>query len=70
VWELNYRGELQFLRQALAQRQQRDLRLHDGWRYFLHGWLTIIEEVFGVTIDGRKFDALAAISEPGRPSLR
>ena len=67
VWELNYRGELDFLRQALAQRRERRLHVHDGWRYFLHGWLTVIEEVFDLRIDEAKFSRLAAISDPERP---
>jgi shikimate 5-dehydrogenase len=67
VWELNYRGELGFLQQALAQRREQELRVHDGWRYFLHGWFTIMEEVFDVAVDDEKFNALAAISESERP---
>ncbi|GAC1462066.1 MAG: shikimate dehydrogenase [Gemmatimonadaceae bacterium] len=67
VWELNYRGELGFLRQAMAQRNERRLHVHDGWRYFLHGWFTVIEEVFDVKIDEEKFNQLAAISDSERP---
>src|SRR5438034_166077 len=33
VWELNYRGELEFLHQAQRQAQTRGLRVEDGWRY-------------------------------------
>jgi shikimate 5-dehydrogenase len=66
AWELNYRGELDFLRQALAQRQERALHVHDGWRYFLHGWFTVIEEVFDLRIDEEKFSRLAAISDAER----
>jgi shikimate 5-dehydrogenase len=67
VWELNYRGELQFLNQALAQRATRGLHIEDGWRYFIHGWATVIEEVFELTIDNEQLARLAALSEPGRP---
>ncbi len=42
VWELNYRGELHFLRQARRQERTRDLRVEDGWLYFLHGWSEMI----------------------------
>nr|HMN27598.1 shikimate dehydrogenase [Caldilineaceae bacterium] len=38
VWELNYRGERQFLQQAKAQQQRRKLRIEDGWTAFLYGW--------------------------------
>ena len=68
VWELNYRGELQFLREALEQREPRRLQVEDGWRYFIHGWMTIIEEVFHLRIDEDQLSRLAALSEPERPS--
>lgn len=70
AWDLNYRGDLKFLEQALAQSKQRHLHVHSGWRYFLHGWFTIIEEVFGVTIYPDQFNSLADISENERPQLR
>jgi shikimate 5-dehydrogenase len=59
VWEFNYRGELRFLHQALAQREARRLRVEDGWVYFLHGWTEVIAEVLHVSIDGALFDRLA-----------
>ena len=68
VWELNYRGELQFLRQALKQRDARRLQIEDGWRYFIHGWTTIIEEVFHLSIDQDQLSRLATLSETERPS--
>ncbi|MGA2805820.1 MAG: shikimate dehydrogenase [Acidimicrobiales bacterium] len=48
VWELNYRGELDFLHQAQRQELNRGLVIEDGWRYFVHGWTCVIEEVFDV----------------------
>src|SRR6266567_4999824 len=39
AWELNYRGKLDFLHQALAQRELRQLTVHDGWRYFIISWV-------------------------------
>ncbi len=48
VWELNYRGELDFLHQARRQEAARALFIEDGWRYFVHGWTCVIEEVFDV----------------------
>ena len=48
VWELNYRGELGFLHQAQRQASSRGLVVEDGWRYFVHGWTCVIEEVFDV----------------------
>jgi len=69
VWEVNYRGELQFLRQALGQRVERGLRVHDGWRYFIHGWATVIEEVFDLHIQEDQLSRLAALSEGERHQL-
>ncbi len=50
VWELNYRGELAFLHQARRRERRRDLVIEDGWRYFIHGWTSVIEEVFDVEV--------------------
>lgn len=46
AWELNYRGELDFLHQAERQAEGRNLVVEDGWVYFLHGWSQVIAEVF------------------------
>jgi shikimate dehydrogenase len=67
VWELNYRGELRFLEQARRQAGDQRLEIHDGWRYFLHGWTEVIAEVFGVELTRRRFDQLAQAAEPERP---
>ncbi len=55
VWELNYRGSLEFLHQAKAQERQRGLRVHDGWRYFLVSWADHIAEVFDLSITPQQF---------------
>jgi shikimate 5-dehydrogenase len=60
VWELNYRGELGFLDQARSQEDERALDVHDGWPYFIHGWTSVIEEVFGLRLG---LDDLAALTE-------
>jgi shikimate dehydrogenase len=67
VWELNYRGELGFLRQARAQSADRGLTVEDGWTYFIHGWSSVIEEVFERPIAARELDLLAAEAEFARP---
>jgi shikimate dehydrogenase len=67
AWELNYRGELGFLHQARRQQASRRLRVHDGWRYFLHGWVEHIAEVFGRRVDPALFDRLASAAEGYRP---
>ena len=51
AWDLNYRGELEFLRHARAQQDARALTVADGWTYFIHGWAGVIEHVLHVTID-------------------
>jgi shikimate 5-dehydrogenase len=66
VWELNYRGDLDFLRQARRQEQAHDLTVEDGWRYFIHGWTAAIEEVFDVEISGATHDELAALARTQR----
>jgi len=63
VWELNYRGELDFLRQARRQERTRDLRVEDGWLYFLHGWSEVISEVFHVELNQERFELLSAEAE-------
>jgi shikimate dehydrogenase len=55
VWELNYRGELDFMHQALHQREERNLHVEDGWIYFIHGWTQVISEVFHLDITGELF---------------
>lgn len=67
VWELNYRGARPFLAAAHAQAQARSLQVHDGWRYFLHGWAAVISEVYDVAIGRDRFEQLARVAEPHRP---
>jgi shikimate 5-dehydrogenase len=64
AWELNYRGDLVFLRQALAASMQDSLTVEDGWTYFLHGWISVIADVFATDIptSGPIFDRLATIA--------
>jgi shikimate 5-dehydrogenase len=69
AWEINYRGELDFWHQAMAQQESRELTVEDGWLYFLHGWTQVIAEVLHIDIDPETFDKLAAIAEELRPPL-
>jgi len=62
VWELNYRGELDFLHQAERQEATRQLVIEDGWRYFIHGWTSVIEEVFDVEMTPELVDELSEIA--------
>jgi shikimate 5-dehydrogenase len=66
VWELNYRGSLEFLAQARAQERERDLTVVDGWRYFIHGWSQVIAEVFELEMDPLLVGRLAEAAESVR----
>ncbi len=63
AWELNYRGKLDFLHQALAQQQLRHLNVHDGWRYFIISWIDHIAEVFHIKVTTEQFKRLAEKAE-------
>ena len=62
VWEINYRGELLFMEQALRQAAQKNLHIEDGWIYFIHGWTQVIAEVFHIEIKGALLDELSRIA--------
>jgi len=66
VWELNYRGELDFLHQARAQQQERALEIYDGWPYFIYGWTAVIEEVFDLRLTPEDLAELAEIADEVR----
>lgn len=51
AWDFNYRGELDFLRQARARADERRLRVEDGWDYFVRGWAQVIACVLDIRID-------------------
>ncbi len=63
AWEFNYRGDLRFMHQALAQVETRGVKVEDGWLYFLHGWTQVIAQVLHMAIDGGLFDRLARVAE-------
>ncbi len=60
AWEFNYRGELDFLHQALAQRESRSLRVEDGWLYFVHGWTQVVAQVLHIDLTPELFTKLEA----------
>lgn len=64
AWDFNYRGELVFLDQANAQQPSLNVRVEDGWVYFLHGWTRVIADVFAIDIPtrGPVFDRLSDIA--------
>lgn len=66
VWELNYRGELDFMHQALRQKEAQGLHVEDGWIYFIHGWTQVVAEVFHIDITGAVFDRIEQLSNEMR----
>lgn len=66
VWDLNYRGELDFLRQARAQAQQRHVQVHDGWDYFVGSWAEHIAEIFQLAIPPHQLAQLLAKAQEMR----
>jgi len=66
VWEFNYRGDLDFMHQALRQKDNKNLYVEDGWIYFIHGWTQVIAEVFHIDIDSARLKQLSEIAQSYR----
>jgi shikimate dehydrogenase len=66
VWEINYRGDLEFLHQARAQQQEQALVVEDGWTYFIHGWAAVVAEAFGFDIDDATLERLSEVASEVR----
>ena len=62
AWEFNYRGELDFLHQALRQKESRNLTVEDGWLYFVHGWTQVVAEVLHIQLDEPLFKRLEKLA--------
>jgi shikimate 5-dehydrogenase len=58
AWEFNYRGELDFLHQSLAQVESRQVRVEDGWLYFVHGWTQVVAQVLHFDLTPALFDQM------------
>jgi shikimate 5-dehydrogenase len=68
IWDLNYRGDLEFLRQARHQAEASGLVVHDGWQLFCHGWAAALTVILGMPDDatlGERFAHAAAGLRPG-----
>lgn len=63
AWEFNYRGALDFLHQAEAQKEQRNLTVEDGWLYFIHGWSQVIAQVLHFDLNPDLLNKLAKTAE-------
>jgi shikimate dehydrogenase len=57
-WEFNYRGELDFLHQSLAQVESRKVKVEDGWIYFVHGWTQVVAQVLHFDLTPELFEKL------------
>lgn len=66
AWEFNYRGELDFMHQALRQAKSRNVLVEDGWVYFLHGWIQVIAQVLHIDIDDQLFARLGEVATTTR----
>lgn len=68
AWDFNYRGDLHFLEQAKAQQKAKELTIEDGWVYFIHGWTSVMAEVFHreLPTSGPGFDELSRIAAEAR----
>jgi shikimate dehydrogenase len=66
AWEFNYRGELDFLHQAQRQSANRELRVEDGWLYFVHGWTQVVSQVLHVDLTEDLFQRLEALAATAR----
>lgn len=64
AWDLNYRGDLTFLRQATA----RGSSIVDGWDYFVAGWAGALTTIAGVPFSPHVLSALATAAAPHRPT--
>jgi shikimate dehydrogenase len=69
IWELNYRGSLEFWQQAKSQTLTCNLQLEDGWMYFLHGWTQVIAQVFQLRITPEIFVKLELAAVEFRQSI-
>jgi shikimate dehydrogenase len=68
AWDLNYRGSLEFLRQARRQAAAGELTVADGWEYFLHGWSEHICEVFGLPWTPERFARFKSVAHDAGPA--
>ena len=66
VWELNYRGSLEFYQHAKEQEASRKLWVDDGWDYFLLGWSSVMEEIFHFELTEKLMNQLKKTAKPLR----
>lgn len=64
AWDMNYRGERQFLTQARNQLPQLKINVVDGWDYFVYSWTQVLSEVHDIPIPetGPLFEELSLMA--------
>ena len=68
VWEANYRGPRPLFEDARRQAPALRLRVHDGWRLFIHGWAQFVGRLVGRPLTAAELERFEAAAE--RPRLR
>jgi shikimate 5-dehydrogenase len=63
AWDLNYRGDLVFLRQAAAA----GAATADGWDYFVAGWAGALTPIAGVALTSDLLGRFSRAAAPFRP---
>lgn len=69
AWDLNYRGDLGFLRQAKQQEMEQKLSVQDGWDYFVIAWAMVVSMVYNIDIDDKKTERLSQMAAEIRKSI-
>jgi shikimate dehydrogenase len=67
-WELNYRGELPLLRDAIRQARARGLAVHDGWKLFVAGWSEALAAILNRQLTNEELAAIERASLVARAS--
>jgi len=62
AWDYNYRGELDFMQQALRQRESRNIIVEDGWLYFVYGWAHHVAQVLHFELTPELFSRMETLS--------
>jgi shikimate 5-dehydrogenase len=70
LWELNYRGDLQFLKSGRAQAGTSQLQVHDGWQLFCHGWAAPLTAILGLPDQDELGERFAKAAQSLKPPTR
>lgn len=62
IWEYNYRGNLEYMKQAEQQALEKQLSIYNGFEYFIYGWTTVISRILNINLPQDTFDILSDIA--------